>query len=194
MSFLPKGTKIPTTSNYLKLGEGETTFRVLSPAITGFEYWSADKRPIRLKKEPQGVPSDIGRTEGKTNPIRYFWAFCVYNYNEERVQIAEFTQKTILMAIEALCNNGKWGDPMSYDITINRKGSNMDTEYHVVPNPKEKIADKIIEAYKAKNINLEALYEGADPFTTEGKINTMSPAFTAENYPENRIESGDIPF
>lgn len=183
--------KIPSMSNYLKLSEGDTTFRILSPVITGFEYWNTEKRPIRLKAEPIGIPSDLGQNEGKPNPIRYFWAFVVWNYKEERVQIAEFTQKTILVPIEALWNNGKWGDPMNYDITITKKGTTLnDTEYSVVPNPKEKVDPKIQEAYKNRPIDLEALYRGEDPFAGETK---MKPAISPQDYPPS-INSSDIPF
>jgi len=38
----------------------------------------------------------------------------------------------------------------------------METEYNVMPEPKTPIDEEIIE--ESKKINLEALYDGADPF------------------------------
>ena len=89
-NFIPTGTKIPSTSNYLKLKEGENTLRALSPAIIGWEYFNADKKPVRSKTEPVGMPEDIGYKDGKPNSIKYFWAFVVWNYQEERVQYRAF--------------------------------------------------------------------------------------------------------
>jgi len=77
----------------------------------------------------------------------------------------EITQKTIMMPMQALIKNTKWGNPKNYDITITRKGTGMqDTEYAVMPNPHAPIADDIAEAFLKQKINLNALYTGADPF------------------------------
>lgn len=183
-TFLPKGAKVPTAGNYFKMAQGENIIRVLSPAIVGYEYWNADKKPVRSREEPAIVPPG-------TN-LKYFWAFVCYNVKEEKIQIAEFTQKTILMALEALCNNGKWGDIREYDVTITRTGTTMnDTEYAVVPNPKEKVPASILEAYKAKKIDLEALYEGADPFTGEKKDD---PMMAYNGKVKEKSEDMNIPF
>ena len=166
MSFLPKGTKIPSTSNYLsKIPVGETTFRALAPAITGYEYFNTENKPVRSKDGWDEMPEDIGSKDGKLNQIKYFWAFPIYNHDEERIQIAQFSQKTILTPLEALINNGRWGNPMDYDITIKRTGTTMnDTEYSVVPNPKEKVSDEILKKFHARNLDINLLYEGIDPF------------------------------
>lgn len=193
--FIPKGTKIPSTSNYLKLAAGENTFRILSSAVIGYEYFNDKKRPIRSRKEPMGLPKDIGYKDGRPNPIRYFWAFVIWNYNDERIQIAEFTQQTILVPLEALYNNGKWGDPQAYDITIKKNGSTMqDTEYSVVPNPKEAIKSEILENYKAKKINLEALFTNEDPFASESRIVQSNGLPQGVKVDENDIDPDSIPF
>jgi len=160
--FPDDGYKIPVTSNYLnKIPEGETTFRVLSPAIVGYEYFSNDNKPVRSKLMFEEIPADM-KSDSRIN---HFWAFVIWNYGAERVQIYEITQKTIQTSIKALIDNEKWGSPFGYDITITRKGTTMnDTEYTVMPNPHTKIDSKIKEIVDKTNINLEALYIGDDPF------------------------------
>ena len=190
MTFLPKDYSIPSNSNYLRLKAGDNTFRVLAPAIVGFEYFTDKNKPVR-SEEPFEETPDI-KSGGQ---IKAFWAFPIWNYEDKRVQILELTQKTIMMAIEALANNGKWGDPMNYDITITRKGTTMnDTEYSVVPNPKEPLAKEIKDAFVKTALDLKALFSSKDPFKP-GEGSSMKPAHTAENYPKDEnVDSGDVPF
>lgn len=176
MSFLPQKYKVPSNSNYLKLKQGENTFRILSSAIIGYEYWNQEDRPVRSPEKFVSLPKDIKLDEktGKPKPIKHFWAFVVWNYEEEKIQIMEVTQVTIQTAIKALVDNKKWGDPKKYDITITKTGEGMQTEYSVMPNPHTALIKDIDEDYKAKNINLEALYSGDDPFNESQIIETSN--------------------
>jgi hypothetical protein len=47
---------------------------------------------------------------------------------------------------------------------VNRKGEGLETEYSVVPSPVQPTPAPILEAYKEKPINLEALFSGENPF------------------------------
>lgn len=162
--FLPAEYRVPTSSNYLKLTEGEHTFRVMTSAIVGYEYFSTDNKPVRSKEAFEDVPEDI-KQGGRINP---FWAFVIYNYDEKRIQILEITQKSIMLPIKALVDNKKWGDPKKYDITITRKGTGMqDTEYAVMPNPHSEISEEAVNSFMKKKIDLEKLYSNEDPFKTE---------------------------
>jgi len=154
--------KVPVTNDYLnKFPQGDTTFRVLSSVVIGYEYFNKDNKPIRQKEQFTTAPADI--KDGGTP--KHFWACVVWNYEAERVQILEIAQKSIMTAIKALVDNTKWGSPKGYDITINRKGTTMnDTEYSVMPNPHTEISDAIKAAYEARPVNLEGLFNGADPF------------------------------
>src|SRR3990167_10963883 len=85
-NFFPtEDYKVPTTSNYMKLSEGEHTFRVLSSAIIGWEYFTTENKPIRSREQFEERPDDL-KKDGKIN---HFWAFVVWNYEEKRVQILE---------------------------------------------------------------------------------------------------------
>ncbi len=164
-NFFPSSDyKIPETSNYMKLTEGEHTFRVLSSAIIGYEYFNKDNKPVRSKELFENTPEDL-KKDGR---ILHFWAFIIWNYNAKRLQIMEITQKSIMNPLKALIDNPKWGNPKKYDITITRKGTTMnDTEYAVMPNPAEEVSEEIANAFMNSPINLEALYTGEDPFKTK---------------------------
>lgn len=164
--FLPTDFKIPASpSNYMKLVDGENTFRVLSSAIIGFEYWTNENKPVRSKEVPEETPN-IKMRNGQADKVKHFWAFIVWNYATKQIQILELTQKSIMQAIKALVDNKKWGKPSGYDITVTRTGEGLDTEYSVMPNPHSELTKEIAEVYNSKQINLNALYEGKDPFET----------------------------
>lgn len=164
MTFLPKDfTGIPTTSNYMKFDQGANKIRILGSAITGFEWWVEDsegRRPHRAKKFEDAVSQGV-------EPIKYFWAFPVWNYKTSRVQILEVTQKSIMRAIENHTQNEDWGDPKDYDFTITRDGSGMETDYSVIASPKKPVLNEATEAFKSIKIDLTALYRGEDPFKSE---------------------------
>lgn len=172
-SFLGKGYKIPSTSKYTKFAEGINTFRILAKPIKGMEYWKTTedgKRvPIRKRMTEQVVLSDveIDPRSGKRE-VKHFWAMPVYNYKDECIQIMEITQKTIQEAILSYSENPKWGSPLEYDITINKTGTGKETTKYIVDHdPKEALKDSIAKLYANTKINMEALFDGADPFEKE---------------------------
>lgn len=180
--FLPDGYKEPTASNYMRLVDGDNTFRVLSSPIMGWEYWKVVvgddgkevRKPVR-KKQGEDLPQNELEinAEGDLVMPKFFWALVVYNFGDQKIQILEITQKGIRQAIEALARNKKWGNPRDYNILITRTGTGFDTEYMVNPEPKEPIDPEIVKKYEAMKINLEALYStpeypyGGDPFKVE---------------------------
>lgn len=170
MTFLPANYEPPVTSGYMKLIDGRNRLRVLGPAIVGNEFWKTgpdNKRiPVRRRmNEPiHAGELPVDARSGKAERIRHFWAFPVWNYNDERVQILQLTQATIQRAVRALCDDPEWGDPTTYDLVITRSGSELDTEYTVQPQPRKNLHPDVTAAFAATPINLEALFDGGDPF------------------------------
>jgi hypothetical protein len=172
--FLPNDYKLPDNSGYMKFTAGENTFRILSSAITGFEYFTKENKPVRSQTPFTSTPDiKVGQDGKKT--IKHFWAFVVYNYNAEAIQILEITQKTIQGAIKALVDNKKWGSPMAYDITVTKVGESLETEYNIMPNPHSELPKEISEDYQNRHIDLTALYRGENPFE-EKQITEDIPA------------------
>ena len=172
--FLPADYKEPE-GNYMKWRDGENIFRVLSSAVTGFEYWTDDKdtKPVRSKTAWTVTPKNI-RLDDKTKKptaIKHFWIFVVWNYVAEKVQILEVTQRGIQTAMKAYIGNKQWGDPKGYDFTVTKSGSGLDTEYVVMANPHTPAPEVKFD------INLEAMFEdGGDPFAGDAAAESNAKA------------------
>lgn len=160
-SFLPNDYEVPQSNgNYMKFEKGDNKFRILSTPIMGWESWE-DKKPIRRHMNNPFSTLEVEDPE----QIKHFWAMVVYNYQAEKVQILEITQKGIQKTLKVLATDEDWGNPVqAYDIVVNKTGEKMETKYEVLPKPAKAMAKEILEAYEAMHINLSALYEGEDPF------------------------------
>lgn len=159
MNWLPQDYKAPNAANdYLKLQDGDNKFRILSQPIYGWEDW-IDEKPVRYRMENKPESS-----HDSSKPMKHFWSFIVWNYIEERIQIMNITQATIRKSLQSLCESEDWGNPCYYDIKISKKGEKIKTEYVVTPLPGKPLAANIKQAFNDKPCQLEALFEGADPF------------------------------
>lgn len=188
MSFLPANyTKVPKTGgSYLnKFEEGETKIRILSPAITGYEYWTHEDKPVRLKEAPSEMPSDL-RPGKFGKDINHFWAMIVWNFKEAKIQIMQINQSTIQEGILDYHMDPEWGDPMEYNITIVKTIKNDFTKYTVKATPPSELPVEAAQAFSEQNIDLTALYRGEDPF--EGK---QSDEPTPDE-PQENIDIEDI--
>lgn len=164
ISFLPENYEAPRSSGgYMKMAEGENKFRILSQPVIGWEDWDT----VEGKKVPIRFPMDqkpAKPIEAK-KPIKHFWAFIVWNYNEERIQVLEITQASIRKGIEMLCNDSDWGDPFFYDLKVIKKGEGIDTEYVVNPLPHKPLSEAIKNEFRNKPCCLHNLFDNSDPFT-----------------------------
>ncbi len=172
--FLPSNYELPeTASNYMRFKDGINRFRILGSAVTGFEYFTSDNKPVRSKEPFEETPNL--KKDGK---VKAFWAFPIWNYQVTKtesgswiggIQVLELTQKTIMKDVKALVDNPKWGVPFMYDIAVTRTGEGLDTEYSTMAEPPLGEADDMIKnEYSETPINLEALFandgKGEDPF------------------------------
>lgn len=155
------------TSNYLKVTEDPQEFRILTSPVIWWEYFRAewDKAlPVRQKAEFDWIPSDSKNWEKP----KEFWAFAVWNHTLGKVQIMEITQQTIKKEILKYAQDDEnWGDPKKYDLRISKSGKGKETKYTVTALPKSKFESEADEKWAfelAKPINLEALFDGSDPF------------------------------
>ncbi len=159
--FFPEGYEAPVDiSSFMKLEDGDNTFRILSKAVTGYEYWNTENKPKRSKVMWDVTPSDIRlEKDGKQSKVKHFWSFLVWNYKLEAVQELEITQSTVMKAIKALVDNTKWGNPTKYDITVNKTGKELLTKYSVVPNPHSEITPEMQKALDETQIDLEEIFK-----------------------------------
>jgi len=175
--FLPEGYEVPKSEGggYMKFKAGDNKFRILSPVVMGWEYWTEAKKPVRSRTMFKTVPLDADLYTGW--PAKHFWAFVVWNFEAKQVQILEITQVTVQTAMQSLIQNEDWGDPREYSVTVNRTGEKMETKYAVLPSPAKPVPADILKAYEEKYINLDALFTGGNPFdeADAGKEEKVTP-------------------
>ena len=169
--FLPKGYETPESQqNYTVLEEGTNTFRILSPAIVGYEWFEetgdGGRVPRRVRTEEE-VPAEVRNAMDNRDRAKHFWAFTVYNYATQSIQVLKLKQKSIQRAIEVYTKNPTWGNPMGYDVTVEKvkTGSReRDVVYRVIPEPPRPLDAGIAELAKHVPVRLAALYDREDPF------------------------------
>jgi len=171
MGFLDNIQDVPQNSssgggNYMKLTQGANQFRIVGSSddggvIQGMQGWgtTADggRKPYRWKIG-ETAPMDF---EDKP---KQFLAMLVWNYEEKKIQILELTQVGLRKELITLAKDEDWGDPRSYDLKIVRSGEKFDTTYAMTPSPHKKRGEEINAAVKEMDVNLEALFDGGDPF------------------------------
>jgi hypothetical protein len=169
--FLPKGYETPESQqSYMELEEGQNTFRILSPAIVGYKWFEdtgdGGSVPRRVRTEEE-VPAEVRNAANDRDRDKHFWAFVVYNYHTQSIQLLELTQKSIMRPIEAYTKNPKWGNPQRYDLVIEKVKTgprDRDVKYSVIPEPPSQLDEGIAELAKSIPVRLDALYDGEDPF------------------------------
>jgi hypothetical protein len=180
MGWLPKGAETPKqNSSYLKLIEGEIKFRIVSEPVYGYEYWTNEKKPVRLHEMPQGKPADIRVEKDSSYSIKHFWAFKVLDREDGKVKIFEITQNGVKGQIEGLLQDADWGDPTAYDIKIKGEGTGLERRYSVTPCPSKPLTAEEKSIVARTEIDLDKLFESKDPFSAE---------------PKSEVNVGDVPF
>lgn len=100
-AFLPETYEPPASNSlYMKLKEGENNFRILSSPTFGWEYWKNNggaKKPVRLQYSEENARLASQEAKKNSDPkdqkAKHFWAMVVWNYETERVEILEITQR-----------------------------------------------------------------------------------------------------
>jgi len=177
-NFLPDGYSKPVSmSKYFtpsKLPIGDNKFRILSDAIVGWLDWS-DKKPVRTHDKPE-------HSIDPKKPAKPFWAFVIWDYRDEAIKIMEITQNSIQTAIYELHSDENWGHPKNFDLNLKRTGAELETRYSVIPMPPKPINETIARFYAESKIDLNALFDGLDPFNSEN-----APEVGGETYQGEEI-------
>ena len=96
------------------------------------------------------------------------------------MQILELTQAGLKSELITLAEDKEWGDPRKFDIAVIRNGEGIETSYVMTPKPHKKLDATAVAMIMATTVNLEALYDGGDPFDDAPVATPATPAKPAE--------------
>ena len=131
---IPKGTKIPTSGGFLKIGEGEISFRMLTDFMIAYQGWKDKKSTVRKPLADGSAPFtpeevDVDTVYNKGPRIDYVWIAKALDLSDGQVKLLTLSQKTIMKAIEAWEANPRGGDIKKYDCSIIGKKDGGKTTY-----------------------------------------------------------------
>ena len=152
--------------DYFKPAMGQNKILIVGDAVTGYEYWTKDDKPVRSKEKFTDMPDvkirqvknqKTGEMEQKSDSQKFFWALPVYDFKDQTYKLWQITQKSIKETLKSLQDNADWGNPVGkYTVSIDRKGEGLTTEYSIMANPvkDQKELDDIMKGYKANQIDV----------------------------------------
>ena len=151
-------------------------------SLAGFEAWvssrDGSKRiPLRFGQDPtrsdlEERAADEGGVVDAETVAKPFYAFAVFNYDAEAVQVFQFSQQSLAgPIIDALSDEEVEAEPHLYDFVMSATGTGREKRYSVLPVPgrrRKADADKTVaaawEAVLEKGFDLSVLLSGGDPY------------------------------
>lgn len=184
-------TKESTAGDYLNPSSiedgGSVRFCILSESpLEGVEVWFTKNAGGMTKRVCPEWPSDellaelekqldatVLERDGR-RAIKNCTAFFVYDYDMARVRVFSANQKSLMQDINRQLSEEDYSDLSKWDVKLSRSGKVKETTYTVsiVPTKRSNtaIAKSVIEAWDSAceaGADLEALYEGGNPFGTK---------------------------
>ena len=165
----------PDDRDYLNpLKDGEShRIRIIgndeNPAtfIQAWQVYDTEKNPHRAQFE-QGkpCPKELKDIATKEEPPKVVWIFTIFHVDWGRPMIWNIHQKTIKEPILKLSKSNDWGNPLNYDLRIEREGSGQfDTEYTITALPPIEPPDqKILAIMNEAAIDVRACLNDGNPF------------------------------
>jgi hypothetical protein len=120
------------------------------------------------------IDGTVAERDGRL-AIKRCSAFFVYDYDSNEVKVFSANQKSLLADIERLTSEEDYAELHEWDLKITRTGKLTDTKYQAMMVPtkrtNEKVAKAVFNAWDAAcaaGADLEALYDGGNPFGSKG--------------------------
>lgn len=128
---------VSSDSRFFTLKTGPNNIRILSDGVYKFKkhYFEASKNSAICPNDGSCLVCKLGMQAND----RY--AAIVLDLDTKEVKILEFGIK-ILRAIGKLKDNKAWGNPRTYDITIDKSGSGKQSDYACIPGMKGELTQE----------------------------------------------------
>lgn len=158
-----------SSGRYVNLSkiEGEKRLRYMGHGISGFTAWTTENKPIRWEMKPSELPDNIKPDMNGSLAPKKFMAGVVWDYDDSEFKILELTQISVIKQLAKYLTDEDYGDWSEYDIKIKREEKAGKISYTLLAVPPKPVKPEIVKEYeKMPEVNLEALYEGKDPWAT----------------------------
>ena len=144
--------------------------------------WSSDGKPLKFTSPPtrdeiKERAEEVGAVLDGKEKANALYAFTVWNYNEDRIQVFEFSQKGIANPImEFLTDEEGKKTPHLFDLKLKaiRGKEQTDVTYIVLPVPGKRMKDKVNKEITAAfdevleaGYDINALTDGGNPFSPD---------------------------
>ena len=144
--------------------------------------WSSDGKPLKFTSPPtrdeiKERAEEVGAVLDGKEKANALYAFTVWNYNEDRIQVFEFSQKGIANPImEFLTDEEGKKTPHLFDLTLKaiRGKERTDVTYIVLPVPGKRMKDKVNKEIASSfdevleaGYDINALTDGGNPFSPD---------------------------
>ena len=178
--------KTGTGGNYLNPGsidkDSQARITLLgSSSLGGYECWVAKEgKRFSMKFKTEPTREDLKERADEEGveltgdeKVKGFYAFFIWNYDEEAVQVFQFSQQGLIdPIISNLSDEEISQEPHAYDFKISTNGlSGLDKRYNVACVPGKRRQDKVNKEIEAAwkevldaGADLSNLLVGADPF------------------------------
>lgn len=192
MSLLSKAAKAAVSSGtggFLrpsKIVSGTTVrFALLSEEpVEGYELWAdgPDEKAMSFRWDHEPTPAQIDARLGEytrrmnregtaPDPLKFFIALPVYNYETGRVEVFELNQKGLIREIDSLSQSDDW-NLLECDLNLSKSGAGLGTEYKLLPANRKKGMDEVLaEAWaetQAVGFDLSEVIVNGNPFRPKG--------------------------
>lgn len=163
MSRLARGETAPEQQDALytslsKLEQGEHRFRVITEAISWYQYFPESGGVTRVDQKPDTEPTDGKVTDYWQSTRKFFYAFGVVNVDTLDVSIMHLDKMGVVRDLENYVNDPDYGDPRGYDIVIVKQWSWKETKYSMKVKPPKEAEAKVVEASKWYQFDLNQYY------------------------------------
>ena len=154
------------SGRYINLSklEGEKRLRYMGTGISGWYAWTTENKPVRWEMKPEELPENIKPDMNGSLAAKKFMAGIVWDYEESEFKILELTQISVMKQLAKYQTDDDYGDWADYDIKINREQKGDKISYTLLAAPPKAVKAEISKEFEKIECNLEALYEGKDPW------------------------------
>lgn len=122
---------VPNNTPFLKLEAGDNKIRLCSKPVE-LPFYQASRKGEKYATVQLNTQAEIDQAIVEGKKIKYKYAYLAINRRDGKLYVWESSVQAF-RSIVSFARNPEYGDPTQYDITVNRSGEGINTQYSVIP-------------------------------------------------------------